>query len=109
MKRLLGISLIFALASCVLGVVSASAEKAAPSGKKIKVFIMSGQSGMAGFGNSTKLPDALRIGNDREDAEYRPPRGRVAGGAAVIAVFWFFSTYVTLSVARECALAPSII
>ncbi len=47
MKRLLDVSLIFALAGCVLGVVSASAEEAAPSGKKIKVFIMSGQSGMA--------------------------------------------------------------
>ncbi|MFP6674457.1 MAG: hypothetical protein VB878_05205, partial [Pirellulaceae bacterium] len=60
MKRLLGISLIFALASCVLGVVSASAEEAAPSSKKIKVFILSGQSGMAGFGRSHELPDALR-------------------------------------------------
>ncbi len=76
MKRLLGISLIFALASCVLGVVSASAEEAAPSSKKIKVFILSGQSGLAGFGNSTKLPDALPKVNDRvlmfEDGRWQP-------------------------------------
>ena len=70
MKRLLSISLIFALASCVLGAVSASAQEAAltskpSSDKKIKVFILSGQSGMAGFGRSHELPDALRKGNDR--------------------------------------------
>ena len=78
MKRLLGISLIFALALCALGVVPASAEEAAPSGKKIKVFIMSGQSGMAGFGRSHELPDALRKGNDRvlmfEDGKWQPLR-----------------------------------
>ncbi len=48
MKGLLDVSLIVALALCALGVVSAIAEEAAPSSKKIKVFIMSGQSGMAG-------------------------------------------------------------
>lgn len=65
MKRSLGISLIFALAWCALGVVSASAEETAPSGKKIKVFTLSGQSGMAGFGRSHELSEALRKGNDR--------------------------------------------
>ncbi len=83
MKRLLGVSLIFALASCALGVVSASAQEAAesskqPSRKKIKVFVMSGQSGMAGFGRSHELPDALRKGNDRvlmfEDGKWQPLR-----------------------------------
>ncbi len=40
-------------------------EAAIPKSKKIKVFILSGQSGMAGFGRSHELPDALRKGNDR--------------------------------------------
>ena len=78
MKRLLGISLVFAFALCVLGVVSANAEEAAPPNKKIKVFIMSGQSNMAGFGDSTKLPGAMRKGNDRvlmfEDGKWQPLR-----------------------------------
>ena len=78
MKRSLGISLIFALALCALGNASAHAEEAAPSGKKIKVLIMSGQSGMAGFGRSHELPDALREGNDRvlmfEDGKWQPLR-----------------------------------
>ena len=65
MKRSLGISLIFALALCALGNASARAKEATPSSKKIKVFIMSGQSGMAGFGRSHELSDALRKGNDR--------------------------------------------
>lgn len=78
MKGSLGISLIFALALCALGKASAHAEEAAPSGKKVKVFIMSGQSGMAGFGRSHELPDALRKGNDRvlmfEDGKWQPLR-----------------------------------
>ena len=78
MKRSLGMSLIFALALCALGNASAHAEEAAPSGKKIKVFIMSGQSGMAGFGRSHELPDSLRKGNDRvlmfEDGRWQPLR-----------------------------------
>ena len=78
MRRSLGISSIFALALCALGVMPAGAEEAAPSGKKIKVFIMSGQSGMAGFGRSHELPDSLRKGNDRvlmfEDGKWQPLR-----------------------------------
>ncbi len=78
MNRLLSISLIFTLAWCALGVVSASAEEAAPSGKKIKVFVLSGQTGMAGFGRSHELPDAFRKGNDRvlmfEDGKWQPLR-----------------------------------
>lgn len=46
--------------------------------KKIKVFILSGQSNMVGFGNSLELPDALRNGNDRvlmfEDGKWQPLR-----------------------------------
>ena len=76
MKKLLGVSLVFAL--CAIGVMSAKAQEAAPSGRKIKVFILSGQSGMAGFGRSHELPDALRNGNDRvlmfEGGKWQPLR-----------------------------------
>ena len=78
MKRLLGISLVFAFALCVLGAVSANAEEAAPPSKKIKVFILSGQSNMVGLGNSQELPDAFRNGNNRvlmfEDGRWQPLR-----------------------------------
>jgi hypothetical protein len=78
MNRFLVNSLVFAFAWCDPGAVSARAEDASPSGKKIKVFIMSGQSGMAGFGRSHELPDALRTGNDRvlmfEDGKWEPLR-----------------------------------
>ena len=51
-------------------------EEAATPDKKIKVFVLSGQSGMAGFGDSKKLSDAMRKGNDRilmfEDGEWQP-------------------------------------
>ncbi len=54
-----------------------SPEVRKPS-KKIKVFILSGQSGMAGFGRSHELPDAWRKGNDRvlmfEDGKWQPLR-----------------------------------
>ena len=43
-------------------VVTTSAETA---DKPIKAFILAGQSNMVGYGNSTKLPDDLRKGNDR--------------------------------------------
>jgi hypothetical protein len=53
----------------------ASAE--APS-KKLKVFILAGQSNMVGYGDSTELPDDLRKGNDRvlmfEDGKWQPLR-----------------------------------
>ncbi len=53
-------------------------EEAARPDKKIKVFVLSGQSGMAGFGRSHELPDALRKGNDRilmfEDGKWQPLR-----------------------------------
>jgi len=46
--------------------------------KKIKMFVLSGQSGMAGFGRSHELSDALRKGNDRvlmfEDGKWQPLR-----------------------------------
>jgi hypothetical protein len=46
--------------------------------KKIKVFIMSGQSNMAGYGDSTKLSDELREGNERvlmfEGGKWQPLR-----------------------------------
>jgi hypothetical protein len=77
MNRLLGISFVFAFSTFALGIVPANAEEAPPN-KKIKVFIMSGQSGMAGFGDSTKLSDAMRKGNDRilmfEDGKWQPLR-----------------------------------
>lgn len=51
----------------------ASAE--APT-RKMKVFILAGQSNMVGWGNSTKLPNDLRDGNDRvlmfENSKWRP-------------------------------------
>jgi hypothetical protein len=76
MKRLLGISLVCAF--CVIGVVSAGENAAAPPTGKIKVFILSGQSNMVGFGDSEELPDALRNGNDRvlmfEDGRWQPLR-----------------------------------
>ena len=63
MYRILISSLVFAFSSLAVGVVPAMAQET-PS-KKIKVCIMSGQSGMAGFGDSAKLSDAMRKGNDR--------------------------------------------
>jgi Ca2+-binding EF-hand superfamily protein len=47
----------------------------APS-KKLKVFILAGQSNMIGWGDSLKLPDDLKGGNDRvlmfEDGKWQP-------------------------------------
>ena len=71
----------FVLAAVLIGCLGTlplqAAEEVAP-GKKIKVFILSGQSGMAGFGDSTKLSDAMRKGNDRilmfEDGRWQPLR-----------------------------------
>ncbi len=46
--------------------------------KPIKAFICAGQSNMVGWGDSTKLPDDLRKGNDRvlmfEDGKWQPLR-----------------------------------
>lgn len=46
--------------------------------KPIKAFILAGQSNMVGWGDSTKLPEDLRKGNDRvlmfEDGEWQPLR-----------------------------------
>ncbi len=46
--------------------------------KPIKTFICAGQSNMVGWGDSTKLPDDLRKGNDRvlmfEDGKWQPLR-----------------------------------
>ncbi|MBP88077.1 MAG: hypothetical protein CMJ64_15360 [Planctomycetaceae bacterium] len=76
MYRFLVISLAVTCSSLTLGIVPASAQEQ-PS-KKIKVFIMSGQSGVAGFGDSTKLPEAMRKGSDRilmfEDGRWQPLR-----------------------------------
>lgn len=48
--------------------------------KPIKAFICAGQSNMVGWGDSTKLPDDLRTGNDRvlmfEDGTWQPLRPR---------------------------------
>jgi hypothetical protein len=46
--------------------------------KPLKTFILAGQSNMVGWGDSTKLPDDLRNGNDRvlmfENGEWQPLR-----------------------------------
>lgn len=46
--------------------------------KPIKAFVLAGQSNMVGWGDSTKLPDELRKGNDRvlmfEDGKWQPLR-----------------------------------
>lgn len=97
MNRFLVISCVFAFSSLALGIVPASAQPA-PS-KKIKVFILSGQSGMAGFGRSHELPDALREGNDRvlmfedgvisvefRDGDERHAAGEVAPGSGNVNV-----------------------
>ena len=46
--------------------------------KPIKAFILAGQSNMVGWGDSTKLPNELRNGNDRvlmfEDGRWQPLR-----------------------------------
>ena len=41
------------------------ATRAHPADKPIKAFILAGQSNMVGWGDSTKLPDGLRKGDDR--------------------------------------------
>ena len=49
---------------------------ASAADKPIKAFILAGQSNMVGYGDSTKLPDDLRKGNDRtlmfEDGKWQP-------------------------------------
>lgn len=48
----------------------------ADSPQRMKVFILAGQSNMVGWGDSQKLPDELRNGNDRvlmfEDGQWQP-------------------------------------
>lgn len=60
--------------------VIASVAAANAANKPIKVFICAGQSNMVGWGDSTKLPDDLRCGNDRalmfEDGHWQPLRPR---------------------------------
>ena len=55
---------------------TASVGSAHPSDKSIKVFICAGQSNMVGCGDSMKLPDDLRSGNNRvlmfEDGKWQP-------------------------------------
>ena len=54
MERPSVIRLIFAVAWGASGVLSANAQEAAPQSKKIKVFVLSGQSGMACAGRSER-------------------------------------------------------
>ena len=58
----------------VLTVVLATTAHAAD--KPLKTFILAGQSNMVGWGDSTRLPDDLRKGNDRvlmfEDGKWQP-------------------------------------
>jgi len=49
---------------CLLCVSALVAQNNANSKKKIKVFILSGQSNMVGWGNSMELPDNLRYGTE---------------------------------------------
>ena len=61
-----------ALGLLLLGSMAQAADK------PIKAFICAGQSNMVGWGDSTKLPDELRKGNDRvlmfEDGRWQPLR-----------------------------------
>ena len=54
------------------------ATQAHAAEKPIRVFLLAGQSNMVGWGDSTKLPDDLRKGNDRvlmfEDGKWQPLR-----------------------------------
>ncbi len=74
MIRFLGVMLVAAITVGV-SVPVAFGEEAA---KKIKLFILSGQSNMVGYGDSTQLPERLRKGNDRvlmfEDGKWQPLR-----------------------------------
>ena len=64
------------LLGTLLTVMSAAIGQAAD--KPIKTFICAGQSNMVGYGDSTKLPDDLRKGNERvlmfEDDKWQPLR-----------------------------------
>jgi pimeloyl-ACP methyl ester carboxylesterase len=60
MKKFISI-LLFLL--CVSALVAQNRNQ---SEKKIKVFILSGQSNMAGMGNSVELPDKLRYGTENK-------------------------------------------
>jgi hypothetical protein len=63
------------LTAMLIAHVSLPAQSA---GKPIKAFICAGQSNMVGWGDSTKLPDDFRKGNDRvlmcEDGKWQPLR-----------------------------------
>jgi len=67
---------ILIIALVVLG--QTSVATAEPQTKKMKVFVLAGQSNMVGWGNSKKLPDDLRNGNDRvlmfENGKWQPLR-----------------------------------
>ena len=62
--------------AAVLTVVLATTAHSAD--KPVKTFILAGQSNMVGWGDSTKLPNDLRKGNDRvvmfENGEWQPLR-----------------------------------
>lgn len=66
------ISSILLFLFCVSVIVAQNGNQ---SEKKIKVFILSGQSNMVGLGNSTELSDSLRYGTDNklifEDGEWQ--------------------------------------
>ncbi len=64
------------LVVAILVLVQASLVTAEAPTKKMKVFILAGQSNMVGWGDSTKLPDDLRSGNDHvlmfENGHWQP-------------------------------------
>lgn len=64
------------LIAVVLVLVAVQRASAEPSPRKLKVFILAGQSNMVGWGDSLKLPDKLRNGIDRvlmfENRKWQP-------------------------------------
>ena len=72
MRTQTAISLLLAI--CAFGHGNSLGQEAKP----VKVFILAGQSNMVGWGDSARLPDDFRKGNDRvlmfEDGKWQPLR-----------------------------------
>ena len=66
------------LPTALAAVLALLATQGHAADKPIKAFILAGQSNMVGWGDSTKLPDDLRNGNDRvlmfESGKWQPLR-----------------------------------
>jgi hypothetical protein len=74
----MNVRLLFSLLTLAAMLVARFPVSAHAADKPIKTFICAGQSNMVGWGDSTKLSDALRTGNDRvlmfEDGKWQPLR-----------------------------------